>query len=166
MFKLKKKINFTWCLSALFPTRHYWEWTQEWGEVGSESWGCPTQIPFTAYNPPLLGVFVCVSHSVMFDSATPWAAGHQLLCPWDSTAKNTGVGCHSLLQGIFPTQGSNLGLLHCRQILYCLSHQGHPSDGQTINHWKWTPSNHLPNGPSLVILESAMVVYMYWCLLC
>ena len=42
--------------------------------------------------------------------------------------KNTGVGSHSLLQGIFPTQGSNLGLLHCRQILYCLSHQGRPKD--------------------------------------
>ena len=38
--------------------------------------------------------------------------------------KNTGMGCHFLLQGIIPTQGSNLGLLHCRQILYCLSHQG------------------------------------------
>ena len=38
-----------------------------------------------------------------------------------SILKNTGVGCHSLLQGIFPTQGSNLGLLHCRQILYHLS---------------------------------------------
>ena len=44
------------------------------------------------------------------------------LCPWDSPWKNTGVGCHALLQGIFPTQGSNLSLLyllHCRQILYC-----------------------------------------------
>ena len=38
--------------------------------------------------------------------------------------KNTGVGCHFLLQGIFPTQGSKLGLLHCRQTLYRLSHQG------------------------------------------
>ena len=34
------------------------------------------------------------------------------------------MGCHSLLQGIFPTQGSNPGLLHCKQTLYCLSHQG------------------------------------------
>jgi len=44
-----------------------------------------------------------------------------LLCPWDSPGKNTGVGCHSLPQGIFPTQGSNpslLCLLHCKQILY------------------------------------------------
>ena len=40
----------------------------------------------------------------------------------DSPGKNTGVGCHSLLQEIFPTLGSNLGLLHCRQILFCLSH--------------------------------------------
>ena len=46
-----------------------------------------------------------------------------LLCPCDSPGKNTGLGSHSLLQGIFLTQGSNPGLLHCRQILYCLSHQ-------------------------------------------
>ena len=38
----------------------------------------------------------------------------------------SGAGCHSLLQGIFPKQGLNLGLLHCRQILYPLSHQGSP----------------------------------------
>ena len=44
----------------------------------------------------------------------------------DSPDKNTGVGCHAVLQGIFPTQGSNPGLLHCRQILYHLSHQGSP----------------------------------------
>ena len=42
----------------------------------------------------------------------------------DSPGKDTGVGSHSLLQWIFLTQGSNPGLLHCRQILYCLSHQG------------------------------------------
>ena len=45
----------------------------------------------------------------------------------DSPAKNTRVGCHALLQGIFPIQGLNPGLLHCRQILYHLSHQGSPS---------------------------------------
>ena len=42
----------------------------------------------------------------------------------DSPGKNTGVGSHALLQGIFLTQGLNLGLLHCRQILYHLSHKG------------------------------------------
>ena len=46
--------------------------------------------------------------------------------PWDSSGQNTGVGCHALLQGIFPTQGSNPGLPHCRQIIYQLSHHGGP----------------------------------------
>ena len=48
----------------------------------------------------------------------------RLLCLWDSPGKNTGVGSHSLLQAIFPTQGSNPSLLHSRQMLYHLSHQG------------------------------------------
>ena len=77
---------------------------------------------------PSLGgiyIYVCVSVSVtvcvcvcMYAtllqlsqlSATQWTA--RLLCPWLSPGKNTGVGCHDLLQGIFPTQGSNLYLLH------------------------------------------------------
>ena len=46
----------------------------------------------------------------------------RLLRPWDSPGKNTGVACHFLLHGIFPTQGLNLGLPHCRQTLYSLSH--------------------------------------------
>ena len=53
----------------------------------------------------------------------------RLHCLWDFSGRNTGVGCHFLLQGIFLTQGSNpqpLCLLHCRQILYQLSHRGHP----------------------------------------
>ena len=48
----------------------------------------------------------------------------RLLCPWNSPGKNTGVGCHFLLQGIFTTQGLNPGLLHCRRMPYHLSHQG------------------------------------------
>ena len=50
----------------------------------------------------------------------------RLLCPWGFSSKNTGVGYHFLLQGFFPTQGSNSSLPHCRQILYHLSHQGSP----------------------------------------
>ena len=66
----------------------------------------------------------------------------RLLCPWNFPGKNTGVGCHSLLQGIFPTQGSNPSLLHCRQIIYHLSHQGSP---QRKNEHKTpvTPTNHI-----------------------
>ena len=44
----------------------------------------------------------------------------------NSSGKNTGVGCHAFLQGIFPTRGSNPGLPHCWWIFYCLSHQGSP----------------------------------------
>ena len=59
--------------------------------------------------------------------------------PWNSPGQNTGVGSHSLLQGIFPIQESNRGLLHCRRILYQLSYQGSPS--HTKNHFKFLPGN-------------------------
>ena len=68
---------------------------------------------------------LCVSISVVPDSLRPLGPT-RLLCPWISPGKNTGVGCRSLLQGIFPTQGSNLSLLHCRHTLYHLSHQINP----------------------------------------
>ena len=58
----------------------------------------------------------------------------------DFSGKNTGVGCYFLLQGIFPTQESNLGLLHCRQILYHLSHQGSPLL-HTIGHFMFTEAS-------------------------
>ena len=51
---------------------------------------------------------------------------HGLHSPWNSPGQNTGVGSLSLLQGIFPTQGSNPGLPHCKWILYQLSHKGSP----------------------------------------
>ena len=61
----------------------------------------------------------------------PWTGPHGLqparfLCLWNSLGKNTRVGIRFLLQGIFPAQGSNPGILHCRQIPYRLSHQGSP----------------------------------------
>ena len=62
------------------------------------------------------------SHSVMSDSLPT-----RLLRPWGFPGNSTGVGCHFLFQGIFPTQGSNPGLLHCRQTLCHLSHQGSQS---------------------------------------
>ena len=59
------------------------------------------------------------SRSVIADSLWP----NELYSPWNSPGQNTGVGSHSFLQRIFPTQGSNLSLLHCRQVLFHLSHQ-------------------------------------------
>ena len=64
--------------------------------------------------------------SVMSDSVTVWTVAHQTALSMESPGKNTGVGCHALLQGVFPNQESKLGLPHCRQILYQLSHQGSP----------------------------------------
>ena len=61
------------------------------------------------------------SRSVVSDSVSPWTHS-----PWPSPVQNTAVGSLSRLQGTFPTPGSNLGLLHCRQILYQLSHKGKP----------------------------------------
>ena len=65
----------------------------------------------------LLQLFLTLCHPV--DCSPPGSPVHG-----DSPGENTGVGCHALLQGIFPTQGSNPGLLHCRRNLYRLSHQG------------------------------------------
>ena len=70
---------------------------------------------------------VSVSHSVMPNSLRPYGLQPaRLLHPWDFPGKDPGVGCHFHPQGIFPTQGSNLGLLYCRQILYELSYKGSP----------------------------------------
>ena len=91
-------------------------------------------------------IYVCVlSHSVVSDSL--WS--HDGILPGssvneDSPGKKARVGCHALLQGIFPTQGSNPGLLHCRQILYHLSHQGSPFTNinqliRIMRMFWWTP---------------------------
>ena len=66
--------------------------------------------------------YSCESQSVMSDSLWPYG----LYSPWNSPGQNTGVGSLSLLQGIFPTQRSKPRLLHCRRILYQLSHKGSP----------------------------------------
>ena len=67
---------------------------------------------------------------------------HGLYSPWNSPGQNTGVGSLSLRQGIFPTQGLNPGLPHCRWILYQLSHKGSP----------------LPSCSWSVFLRSALIV--------
>ena len=64
---------------------------------------------------------LCLTLCDPMDCSPPGSSVHG-----DSPGKNTGVGCHALLQGIFPTQGLNSGLPHCKQILYHLSHKGSP----------------------------------------
>ena len=84
---------------------------------------------------------------VVSDSLRPFG-----LCPWGFPGKNTRVGCHFLLQGIFPTQGSNLHLLyllHCRQILYPLSHRGSPC-------WFWISPKILCYSTFIVLQPGSM----------
>ena len=78
----------------------------------------------SASNPPLstlkVGVLAALSCLTLCNPMDLYPT--KLFCPWNSPSKNTGVGCQSLLQGVSATQGSNPGLLHCRQILYYLNH--------------------------------------------
>ena len=94
---------------------------RDWTQVShNAAWFFPrwaTKEAQIKQNLPCWAVLGC---SVVSDSLRP----HGLYSPWDSPGKNSGVGSHALLQGIFPARGSNPGLLHCRSTLYHLSHQG------------------------------------------
>ena len=92
----------------------------------------------------LCHVCACLVNQSCLTLVNPWTVGLPgSSVHGDSPGKNTGVGCHALLQGIFPTQGLNSGLLHCGQILYCLSHQGSPR----ILEWVAYPFFRKTSGP-------------------
>ena len=114
------------------PTR----WTWVWVNSGSWWWtarpGCCSpwghkESDTTEWLNWVTVYCAVFSHSVVSDSLRSqglYSTSHSV--HRDSLGRNTGAGCHTLLQGIFPTQGLNPGLPHCRQILYHLSHQGSP----------------------------------------
>ena len=117
------------------PICLYWKWG--FGEViRSRGWGLMNGINALikkTLESSLIPSAMCVcmlSCSVMSDFLLPLGLQPtRLLCPWNSPGKNTGVDCHFLLQGIFPTQGSNPCLLHLlqRQVdSIPLSHLGSP----------------------------------------
>ena len=87
--------------------------------------GGPGSIPGQRTKIPQLQLRACIKVKVTQACAT-LCDPMDLYSPWNSPGQNTGEGSPSLLQGIFPTQGSNPGLLHCRRVLYQLSHQGSP----------------------------------------
>ena len=89
-------------------------------------------------------------HSVVSDSLWP----HELYSPWNSPGKDTGMGNPFLLQGIFPTQGSNPGLLHCRRILYHLSHKVSPR----ILEWVAYPFSSGSSWPGIELGSPALQV--------
>ena len=109
-------------------------------------WGTSSGSIFTHIWCGKVKVWVALSCLILCNPMEP----ARLLCPWNSPDKNTGVGSHSLLQGIFLTQGLNTGLLHCRQILYHLSHQGSPRrlDSTPSGNWEpLQPPSHLETIP-------------------
>ena len=83
----------------------------------------------------------CLALCDPMDCSLPGSTVHGILCPWNSPSKNTGKCCCLLLQVIFPTQVSNLGLLHCRQILYQLSYEANPQIAHLacFNQWNYRP---------------------------
>ena len=91
----------------------------------------------------------CESHSVVSDSLRP----HGPYSPWNSPSQNTGAGSCSLLQWIFPTRGSNPGLLHCRSILYQLNHKG---NHKGIQHC-------ITNYPSTWWLKAIISICDFYC---
>ena len=98
------------------------------------SWWCHPAISSSA----IPFAQLCPTFCNPMDCSPPGSSVHG-----DSPNKNTGVGCHAVLQGIFPTQGSNSGLPHWRQILYHLStREGHLIEFvvQSLSHiWLWPP---------------------------
>ena len=124
----------TWCEEPTHWKRPWcWGRLRAGGEGGSRGWdgwmASLTQWSWVWVNcsrwcrtgkPGVLRVWVSESRSVVSDSLRPCG----LYSPWNSPGQDTGMGSLSLLQGIFPTQGSNPGLPHCRRMLYQLSHKG------------------------------------------
>ena len=108
---------------------------------------CENQHEFFFRKNLIVAKFESESHSVVSDSLWP----HGLQSPWNSPDQNTGVGSLSLLQGIFPTQGLNPGLLHCSRIPYQLRHKGSPGILEPI------PSSDLPD-PGIELGSPALQV--------
>ena len=108
--------------------------------LASFTWSNVFQVSSMLYHLALFHSFLWVSNTPLYESESvshlvvcltlcdpmDWMEPTRFLCPWHSPSKNTGVGCHFLLQGIFPTQGLHPGLPRCRQTLYQLSHRERP----------------------------------------
>ena len=83
---------------------------------------------------------------------------HGLYSPWNCQGQNTGVGNLSLLQGIFPIQGSNSILPHCRQILYQLSHKGSPRILEWVAY-PFSSRSSRPRNPTGGLLRCRRILY-------
>ena len=94
-----------------------------------------------------------------FMTTSAWPRGLQpprLLCAWDSPGKKAGVGCHALLQGVFPTEGSNLGVRHCRQIFYCWASGEAPTFAHLRRTYLDAPCCHGENSHFLLVFGKTL----------
>ena len=114
---------FHWALFFWTCVIHFCTWDTNFWLFITLSMSCLNLLCFTFSHDAVLCLATqsCSTLCKSIDCSTPGFSFHG-----NSPGKNTGVGCHALLQGIFPTQRPNPGLLHCRWILYHLSHQGSP----------------------------------------
>ena len=115
--------------------------------------------------PSFLSRFLCLawqsirqseSHSAASDSLRPQGP----YSPWNSPGQNTGVGSNSILQGIFLTQGSNPGLLHCRWILYQMSHHSLLDLTSLSSPICWLLLIHVPPECARPIISSPLSSYI------
>ena len=93
---------------------------------------------------------------------TPWTVAHQAPLSMRFSRQEYQVGCHSLLQRLFPTQGLNLSLLHCRWILYCLSHQGSLSWVIFTLRIRFCPASKTVFSWCIVFLFLSLNLFCYW----
>ena len=115
-------ILFSWKKSLIFPILLFssislhWPLRKAFLSLLAILWNTAFKWEYLSFSP--------LPFSPIWLFATPWTVAHEAPLSWDSPGKNTGMDCHSLLQRIFPTQGSTPGLQHCSQILYHMRHQG------------------------------------------
>ena len=103
-----------------------------------------------------------MTRSVMSDSLRPHGLyPARLLWPWNSPGKKTGVGWHSLLQGIFLTQGLTQVSCIGRQILYPLSHKGCPSNSLCLTYLSLPASTPSPQQP-LIFYYNCVIIFQLW----
>ena len=107
-------------MKRVYYSSHFISFAVNRDKIGS--YICKAHIHYILLWQQLLLLYESESRSFLFDSLQP----HGLYSPWNSPGQYSGVGSLSLLQGIFPTQGLNPGLPHCRWILYQLSPKGSP----------------------------------------
>ena len=135
---------------SLRPQRLYSPWNSPGQNTGVGNFLSPGDLPNPGIEPGLPSCRQILLSSEpegkpkqRTEKSCPTLCDPGLHGPWNSPSQNTGMGNLSLLQGIFPTQDSNPGHSHCRQILYQLNHKGNPKPNNVIKKWAEDLNRHI-----------------------